>query len=80
MNEYTIKYTIKTLEDFDQIPPAKLEACLVDFLYYLRFCRGLKDVVPQDALDQVKVVGFIWVDDGERGLSGIEIEGAKVTE
>lgn len=54
-------YRIKTVEDFLNIPPEKLEACIVDFLIWCRHAKTFDDLI--------KTSTFVWIDDGEHHIS-----------
>lgn len=67
------RYLIKSLEDFYKIPADKIEDCLKDFAVWLEFGRALdmfQDLIGVKCMERE---GFIWIDDGNSGLSEINI-------
>ena len=73
------RYQIKTVADFLKVPKAKRADCLADFQDWLAIMddhKGLESWL--DILGGTKGAfstqynSFTWVDDGKRGVSGVE--------
>ncbi len=63
----TAEYKIDTVLDFLSVPEDRMPDCLTDFAEWVEFARYFPNS------PEVKVSGFIWVDDGKRGLSEVRI-------
>ena len=73
------EYRIDHVRDLLAIPDDKLDACLADLRLWVSEMRHL-DGIMESLSDMYKVniaeitrEGFIWVDDGETGCSGVEL-------
>lgn len=69
---------ISSLADFLQVPPDRLDECLADFKTWLALARQADEVsrISSGVLKaEVKfdLRAFTWVDDGSRGVSGIDV-------
>jgi len=68
------RYPINALQDFLEVPPDRLDACLDDFKLYLEMLRPLADLTDfakfiseaeGEPIDEGVIYGpFIWIDDG----------------
>ena len=76
------KYTIKTLDDFCDVPCNRLESCLDEFMDWINVMNMAKQVVGNLGLPSVDIntIGFIWTDDGERKMNGVDVEFETVKE
>lgn len=71
------EYHINSLSDFLEVPHEKQAECLEDFAAWLDMCRKKDEL--QSALSkefpglspQLSVDGFVWIDDGKRGISDV---------
>jgi len=78
MNNPT-EYRIDHVRDLLAIPDDKLDACLADLRLWVSEMRHL-DGIMESLSDLYKVniteitrEGFIWVDDGKTGCSGVDL-------
>ena len=60
------KYTLKTVEDFLQIPDDRLDECLREFAIALRYVRAVEAKARDaDAKAKIHMPYFGWIDDGK---------------
>jgi len=73
------RYQIKTVVDFLNVPKYKRAECLADFQEWLSIMDNHKEL--EELLDQLADTkgafqtqhnSFTWIDDGKRGVSGVE--------
>ena len=76
-----MEYEIKTVADFLSVPAEKRAECLADFQQWLAMADQHQEI--ESLLDQMAQTSgafstcrdtFVWVDDGQRGVSGIQFE------
>jgi len=83
-----IEYEIRTLADFEKIPPNKLHSCLDDFRFWLLLIKTTESM-PDGVCDALGVEpskiefdreSFVWIDDGIAGLGDIAftVDGAEI--
>ena len=73
------EYVLSTVSDFLAVPEESLEACLQDFLVWLRVARNAKQIDADmqtffntnDGDVTFDQAAFIWIDDGMTGVSAI---------
>lgn len=71
------EYHINSLSDFLKIPHEKQAECLEDFATWLDMCRRkdeLRAALEKEfpgAGAELNVDGFVWIDDGKRGISDV---------
>ena len=74
------RYEIKTVSDFRKVPPEKQSECLQDFAEWLSLMQHHKHI--ESLMDELADTSgafstvmdtFIWVDDGQRGVSKVEV-------
>ena len=65
------RYEISTCSDFHTVPADRLGECLLDFRAWIDETRLLASILDPNVVSPTGT--FIWVDDGERGVSGIEV-------
>lgn len=63
------RYTIRTVEDFFTIPQEKLKPFMLDFIEFLAIGFAVRD----DDAFRMDRSHFTWIDDGNAGLSGVQI-------
>ena len=82
MSEEPNKYRIKNLEDLATIPADRLDACFVDLKQWVAVIGQMREqheeidglLAAAGVTASVASSGFVWVDDGEVGISGITVE------
>lgn len=79
------KYVIRTVEDFLSVPADKRDECLEDFRQWLEIAshksameRAMDDLTGIEGAMTMRVNEFHWVDDGQRGVSDITVNGESV--
>jgi hypothetical protein len=71
------EYRIDCLSDFLKVPAGKQAECLSDFSTWLNVCRRGDDLNSEIEAEspglnaKLNLDGFVWVDDGERGISDV---------
>ena len=63
------RYTIRTVEDFFTVPLDRLKPFMLDFIEFLSIGFATRD---DDAL-RMDRSHFTWIDDGDVGLSEVQI-------
>ena len=73
------RYEIKTVSDFTKVPADKVSECLQDFSEWLSLMSQHKQLeslldklAETDGAFSTQKEVFVWVDDGKRGVSGVE--------
>lgn len=71
------EYPINKLSDFLKVPHEKQAECLRDFATWLDICRRADDLHLElkaefpDVSAQLDTEGFVWIDDGQPGISDV---------
>ena len=67
------RHDVHDLADFADIPPERLEECLLEFAEYIGLVRERIAEMQEDGVSELRVekwksrLTFMWIDDGIRG-------------
>ena len=73
------EYRIDRVRDLLAVPRGKMDACLADMRLWVMQMRHLDSIMESlGDLYKIRITeiikeGFIWVDDGQTGCSGLEL-------
>jgi hypothetical protein len=67
------KYYISKVEDLLDVPQDRLAECIQDLHDWVLCVHALRREFNNPHLPQFESRGYVWVDDGKRGCSGIKV-------